>query len=286
MTMIRIMIGGRAGNGRAFHPALPLLAAGLLLTACASGPRTTPALTQATQSVATARTNPAVVQSAALELQRAEETLRQAQALSADRADASAIDHQAYLADRQAAIAQQTAALRQGEGFIADADAQRARAMLQTRTAQAQAANARAAELQRQLAAMQAEQTERGIVLTLGDVLFDVDKATLKPGADWKLDRLADFLIRYPQRTVEIDGFTDSTGSSSHNQELSDQRADAVRAALVGRGIDPRRIVARGFGAALPVAGNDSAAGRQRNRRVEVTISDEQGRIPPRGPTG
>jgi outer membrane protein OmpA-like peptidoglycan-associated protein len=86
-----------------------------------------------------------------------------------------------------------------------------------------------------------------------------------------------------PDRTVEVTGFTDSTGSVEFNQELSERRAEAVRQALTRYGISPQRVVARGLGPALPVASNNTASGRQQNRRVEITISDEKGSIPPRG---
>ena len=111
-----------------------------------------------------------------------------------------------------------------------------------------------------------------GLVLTLGDVLFDTGRAELKPGASVKLDQLAQFLNTHPDRRVEIDGFTDSVGSDAYNESLSQRRADAVKTALVVRGIDASRINSEGYGKAYPVASNNESAGRQLNRRVEVII--------------
>jgi len=144
---------------------------------------------------------------------------------------------------------------------------------------QTQDAETRARALEAQLLELQARKTDRGMVVTLGDVLFDTDRAQLKAGGMRNVEKLADFVRRYPQRNVMIEGFTDSTGSDSRNQELSNERAGAVRTALLGMGIGTERITSRGYGDAFPVAGNDSAAGRQMNRRVEIVVSDDSGNI-------
>ena len=112
------------------------------------------------------------------------------------------------------------------------------------------------------------------LVLTLGDVLFSSGTATLNGGGDGHLDKLAGFLNRYPARTAIIDGYTDSIGSDDYNQGLSERRAEAVKNYLIGQGIDAQRLTASGMGKSSPVASNGSAAGRQQNRRVEVTISN------------
>ena len=121
---------------------------------------------------------------------------------------------------------------------------------------------------------------ERGLVLTLGDVLFDTAQATLKAGADRTLDRLSSFMMEYPDRQVAIEGHTDSRGSDDYNRDLSKRRADAVRDALVDRGVQSQRIRSVGLGEAYPIAGNDTAGGMQQNRRVEIVISDESGNFP------
>jgi len=114
-------------------------------------------------------------------------------------------------------------------------------------------------------------------VLTLGDVLFDTGKAELNSGASRKLDQLSQFLSQHPDRRVQIDGFTDSVGSDGYNEELSRRRADAVKSALLTRGIDSSRITTQGYGKAFPVASNTDSGGRQLNRRVEVVIGGDNG---------
>ncbi len=111
------------------------------------------------------------------------------------------------------------------------------------------------------------------MVLTLGDVLFDTGKAQLHAGAARTIEQLASFLKENPERTIEIEGYTDSTGSQDLNLALSERRANAVKNALTDRGIAANRISARGFGEANPVAGNETAAGRQLNRRVDIVVS-------------
>ena len=111
-------------------------------------------------------------------------------------------------------------------------------------------------------------------MLTLGDVLFESDKAQLKSAAAGNLNTLVMFLNNYPNRTVLIEGYTDSVGSDDYNQGLSSRRAESVQAYLVGQGIDRGRLTASGLGESAPVADNESATGRQMNRRVEVIISN------------
>ena len=186
---------------------------------------------------------------------------------------------------RKAAEARLAAARRQRDAALAEANMQRAQrdaaedaaliARLQAEAAEREAAAARqrAAELDARLAELKAEKTEQGWNLTLGDVLFEVDKAVLKPGAERQLDALAEVLTENPAAKVEIEGHTDSTGSAAYNQSLSERRADAVADYLAARGIDASRIESRGLGAGFPVASNATAEGRSQNRRVDVLIS-------------
>jgi outer membrane protein OmpA-like peptidoglycan-associated protein len=138
----------------------------------------------------------------------------------------------------------------------------------------ADAAQQQAAELQRQLEILQARPTDRGLVLTLGDTLFATGRAEIKSGATANLDKLSTFLTEYPDRTAAIEGYTDSIGSEEMNQSLSERRANAVKNYLVGRGVSTARLTTSGRGEGSPVADNESAAGRQQNRRVEVVIGD------------
>jgi OOP family OmpA-OmpF porin len=143
----------------------------------------------------------------------------------------------------------------------------------EARAREAEKAKRLTEQLEAEIAALQAKQTDRGIVLTLGDVLFAFNKADLQSGAIRTIEKLVEFLQKYSDRTVLIEGHTDSIGSDEYNLGLSQRRADAVRNALIERGIDRARIDAQGLGKAYPVAGNDTEAGRQRNRRVEIIIS-------------
>jgi outer membrane protein OmpA-like peptidoglycan-associated protein len=140
----------------------------------------------------------------------------------------------------------------------------------------AAAANAaeQSAELQRQIDALQAKVTDRGIVLTLGDVLFTTGQADLKSSASGNLNKLVTFLNQYPNRTVMIEGFTDNVGTDDYNLALSQRRADSVRSHLVRQGIDAGRLTASGKGESEPIEGNDTAMGRQQNRRVAVIINN------------
>jgi outer membrane protein OmpA-like peptidoglycan-associated protein len=175
---------------------------------------------------------------------------------------------------------------RAGMAIVNAADAQRqaADARAQTRDAQDQAndARARAEQLQVLLNELSAKQTERGIVITMSDVLFATDVARLNPQGLETARKLAELLKQNPQRTVAVEGFTDSTGSAGHNQDLSQRRAESVREALGQQGVDPARVSARGYGEGRPVATNDTAANRQLNRRVEIVLSNEVAAATPR----
>jgi outer membrane protein OmpA-like peptidoglycan-associated protein len=190
------------------------------------------------------------------------------QAAANARRDASASQQQSAAAQQQAATAQQQAAAAQ----------QQAAASRQ----QAGDAERRSQALEAQLRELDAKKTDRGLVITIGDVLFDTDQSELRAGGRRSIERLGSFLKEYPQRKAMIEGYTDSVGSDSHNQALSGRRADAVRTALVGMGVGGGQLLAQGYGEMHPVAGNDSAGGRQMNRRVEIVLSDENGVITPR----
>jgi outer membrane protein OmpA-like peptidoglycan-associated protein len=215
---------------------LLVLTSGLALAACSSTPPPNAALEDARHAYATASGNPTVQQSAPRELENAQESLGTAQAAYDNNDDKSKVDHYAYVARRYSEIAQEAAKVR--------------------------------------TAAIQATTTAR--VLTLSDMLFATGKANLNGEGIKAVDQLATFLRNYPDRTVVIMGYTDSTGSAKINAALSQHRAAAVQQALINDGIDSSRIQARGLGPTSPVASNDTAGGRQQNRRVEVAISGMQ----------
>lgn len=175
-----------------------------------------------------------------------------------------------------AQIAQEDAAQAQRRAAEAQRTADEARA----KTAEAQA---RAVVLETQLAELAAKKTERGIIITLGDVLFGTDKSSLTPDGLRSAQKLVDVLKQNPTRRVMVEGFTDSTGAAAYNQELSARRANGVRDALLQMGIASDRIMVRSYGEAYPVVGNDTAANRQLNRRVEIVLSDDTGNTKQRG---
>ena len=144
---------------------------------------------------------------------------------------------------------------------------------------QTQDAQARNAQLEAQLADLAAKKTARGMVITLGDVLFGTDLSRLTPDGMRSAQKLADVLQQNPQRRVMVEGFADSTGAADYNQGLSERRATAVRTALLDMGVARERIEVRGYGESFPVAANDNAGNRQLNRRVEIVLSDDSGKV-------
>ncbi|HXN15262.1 MAG TPA: OmpA family protein [Usitatibacter sp.] len=213
--------------------------------------------------------------------------------LDARTREADSARSNAEQAQREAAAAQRSAEYSQrlSEASQRSAEASQRQAATERQTANDAQMNAQAARqqsqdaenrsrlLEAQLREMEAKKTDRGTVITLGDVLFDTNGAQLKSGGVRSVQKLADFFKQYPQRKVMIEGFTDSTGTNSRNLELSDRRAGSVRTALLGMGVGTERITTRGYGESYPVAGNETAAGRQLNRRVEIIVSDDGGNI-------
>lgn len=168
---------------------------------------------------------------------------------------------------------------REAELAKAQAEAAAASALLQQQaalaaTAEANQAKAEAEDLKRQMLELEAKATDRGLVMTLGDVLFSTGQADLKPGAAQRLNKLAAFMLKYPDRGVVIEGHTDSVGSAASNQALSERRANAVKAYLISQGVPAAGVTTIGKGKEAPVADNASASGRQQNRRVEIIIAN------------
>lgn len=266
----------------------------ILLAACAGTPSAPASLVAARSEVARLDAEPRAGQFEEL-VQEARSELRRAERLFDERVAEERITHHAYLARQLSDLVLIQAEAGRAEEKIAAADEQRQELLLQVREreaaqarlaarrnareaqtarAAARAARARTQELERELGELEAKQTDRGLVLTLTDVLFDTDDADLKPGAEETLDRIAQFLIsEQTDKSIVVEGHTDSTGTAEYNQSLSQRRAAAVRDALVTRGVEPERIRAEGKGEAYPVATNDTAAGRQQNRRVEIIVT-------------
>lgn len=280
-----------------------------ILSGCSSVPQNS-SLSEAHNSYNSAFTNPQVTNLAAVELKDAGDALNRADTALSKGENTATVNHLAYIASQKVAIAQEAARGKAAELVVNNANAKRDQVRLEARTAEADAANQKvaimqeAADLQaatlaaaiakteqdqsliakqeQQLKELNARKTKRGLVVTLGDVLFSINKSQLKSSGTRNVQKLADFLKQYPQHTVSVEGYTDSTGSHKFNQDLSERRANTVRTALIGMGINSEHVTTRGFGEAFPVAGNDTAANRQLNRRVEIIISDENGNIAPR----
>lgn len=291
-----------------------LLAAAALLAACGSVPKETSLLDQTRSDYVQAQSDPKIAKYAPVEMQQASAALAQANAAAQGRESLEKIDNLAYIAKQKIALTQEVAKKksaeaeiassakerdqvrldqRTNEANIANINAEKARvdaavaqtqaAVAQTEAAQAQRqtqeAQAHAAQLQAQLTDMAAKKTERGMVITLGDVLFGSDLDHLNLAGMRTAEKLATVLQENPQRTVLIEGFTDSVGSDAYNLALSERRAMSVRELLIDRGVAADRVDIHAYGESHPVAANDSASNRQLNRRVEIVLSDGIDRV-------
>jgi outer membrane protein OmpA-like peptidoglycan-associated protein len=292
----------------------------LLLSACYTAPIRPVALDDARMAVEAASANPDVRTFAADELQQATATYGLAESMFRRDGYSDEVRRLTYLAQQRAADAQQMAHLRYEAGRAGSAEREQAaareremeaaraalleeaRAESASRAAREAEAQARAAQqhspaaapqrapssaerrvpLERELRDLAATRSDRGTVVTLNDVLFEPGSATLRPGGQRLLARLGASLSDHPERTIAIEGFTDGTGTEAQGQQLSEQRAAAVRLGLVNAGVDASQVFVRGYGKAFPVASNDTPEGQRRNRRVEIVISDERGSIAPR----
>ena len=271
-----------------------------LLTACASAPTKPDGAAAVRNKLIQLQSNPQLADRAPIAMKDAEMAVRAAEKLQTDEPLAR---HLVFVADRKVDTAKALAETALAEDQRTALNEQREKARLDARShevdvAKNQAAIARAdsaeqktaadqsradadaarlaaansqqqsAELQRQIDEMHAKVTDRGVVLTLGDVLFTSGQADLKMAATENLNKLVTFLNSYPNRTVVVEGYTDSVGTDDYNQGLSERRADGVKSYLVRKGVGSERLTALGKGKTDPVAGNDSADGRQQNRRV------------------
>jgi outer membrane protein OmpA-like peptidoglycan-associated protein len=264
-----------------------LMVASMMGVGC--GAKQPPATLESARTAYTqAEQEPQVTAHAPAALQEAKRTLDRAENVWAKDRDETEVAHLAYLTEQQVEIAEavsereraeaeQQTLSQERETILREARAREAElARIEAERAQREAEQAqlRVENLQQQLGELQAKTTttERGTILTLDSVLFETNKATLKSGALENLYPLVTFLRENPERTIMIEGHTDSTGDENYNLELSQQRAESVGEFLMQNGIEPNRIMARGYGETSPVAPNDTAAGRQQNRRVELVF--------------
>lgn len=195
--------------------------------------------------------------------------------LDARTREADSARRDATFARNDAADARTDAAYARTDADTARMDADLAQLESDKAKQEMMAANAQSTELQSQIDELNAKATERGLVVTLGDLLFATGKSELKTNASGHLDKLAAFLNKYEDRSVVIEGHTDSVGSEASNLSLSQRRAEAVKSHLLNRGVAAARIETAGKGEATPLTENETTSGRQQNRRVEVIITNE-----------
>jgi len=239
-----------------------LVLATALATAC-SGLQKSQSMLEAEAFYNATRQNENVLRYAPDELQRAEQALQQA----GQAETAGDMNSLAYVAQTRTRTAL----------AIADRKAARIKLAELSKTKEAARLQARDMEvnlLRSELEALQAVNTSRGMVITLGDVLFSTGKADLQPGAMNTIERLALFMAEYPEKTVLIEGYTDDVGNEIYNLGLSERRAVSVKNALLAAGVSPLRVTTVGYGETRPIASNSTPEGRQRNRRVEIVIQD------------
>jgi outer membrane protein OmpA-like peptidoglycan-associated protein len=255
-----------------------------------------------------ARSDEQVTRLAPNELMRAEAALNQADAAAKAGGDNADIDHLAYVAQQRVTIAQEAATSRAAQAQVDRIAAERDQKRLAMRTREAESAQQQLAQSRRdnvrqdvalnaantqvsrsqselaskdlqvkalegQLSDMHAVSTDRGMVLTLGDTLFETGRSTLSAEGGRSMGKLVDYLKHDPTRGAVVEGHTDNVGSQASNMALSERRADAVLNALVRQGVRNDQLSTRAYGSAQPVASNETAAGRQMNRRVEVLLS-------------
>ena len=244
------------------------------ISACSGAPKEIALLEEARTDYTEASQNVTVVKHAPGLLDQARDALEDADRKWKDKDAQWRVEHYAYLAKKRVETANLISERNETEREIEQMTLERRNLTLSLREAELVKARQEALDLKRQMAALQAKQTERGMVLTLGDVLFDLDQASLAPGAARNIAKIAAFMRSYPERRAVIEGHTDSLGEADYNLNLSRDRAFAVRDALVDAGIKTSRLSTQGFGETLPVASNKTAVGKQKNRRVEIIFPD------------
>ena len=248
-----------------------MLISTLVLTGCASSPKKPDGADAVRSKLSQLQADPNLSSLAPVALKEAEAAVKTAEQPTKDKELAK---HRMWLAESRVEIARARAQSRYNEDQRNALSENRETARLDSRTQEADRARETNQDLRQQIADLNARPTDRGLVMTLGDVLFATGKAELMGGATSNLDKLASFLQHYPERTAEIEGHTDNVGSADLNRGLSQRRADSVKTYLVQKGVESNRLSTIGKGFDSPVGNNDSAAGRQQNRRVEIIISE------------
>ncbi|NUT77042.1 OmpA family protein [Pseudomonas sp. C1C7] len=256
---------------------------GLILAGCASlygcaGQHSEAALQQAGADFQKVKEDSNVLRIAPKDVIRAGESLARADRLSTYWGSGSDVAHYAYLSQRYSEIAREHTNQVLNEERAAKLELERQRLQLALRESKLLSVQQQGKWLEEQMA-LATTQTDRGLVLTLGDVLFDTGEAELKSSANRVVLKIVQFLQLNPKRVVRIEGYADSTGGKQENLKLSRDRAQSVADVLMDLGIDDKRIQVEGYGDEYPVDANASERGRAQNRRVEIVFSDEKGQL-------
>jgi outer membrane protein OmpA-like peptidoglycan-associated protein len=266
---------------RSFLHRMLALAASAALGGCAASVAPTGALQQAEQHYQAAHADANVQRLAPKDIARAEDSLQRARRLAGYWGSGDDALHYAYLSERYTEIARQHTSLALNQERLAKLDLDRQRLQLALRESQLASVRQQDQWVEDQIMSLTTTDADRGVVLTLGDVLFDSGDAELQPSANRTLLKLVQYLQANPARVIRIEGYTDNTGEQAFNLGLSKDRAQAVADMLVDLGIDEKRIDVRGYGDQYPVEANASERGRALNRRVEIVFSDRQGTLGP-----
>lgn len=258
---------------------LLLAAAGLY--GCAGHQHSDDALRQANADFQKVKEDGDVLRSAPRDVIRAGELLARAERLSGYLGSGDDVVHYAYLSSRYSAIAREHSLLNLNQEQQARLELERQRLQLQLREAKLAGVQRQGKWAEDQIISMATHQTDRGLVMTLGDSLFGSGDAELDPSANRTLLKVVQFLLLNPARVVRIEGYTDSIGDAQHNLTLSRARAQSVANLLADLGVDDNRIEVQGYGDSYSVDSNATERGRAQNRRVEIVFSDEKGRLSP-----
>jgi len=263
---------------RIYQSLLAMSFGSLLLVGCASTPKESAKVNELEQKIERLRSAPGETQYAPIAVEEAREALSKLRGM--DDESSEGYQHQLYLTEKKIEIAEELVTTEEAQQVVNNAEVRRKDILLEAKTKEVEEAKSlaagiamRAQELEQQVEELKTEETDRGLVLTLGSVLFETNKSTLRSGAMRTVEKVATFLNEYPDRNILIEGFTDSEGSEDYNRDLSLKRAQAVRDQLVSFGVANGRITTEGYGEEFPVAENSTAAGRQQNRRVEIVIA-------------
>ena len=256
-----------------------LLVCGLSLLGCAGHHNSDQALQQAGTDFQSVKEDTNVLRIAPKDVIRAGESLARADRLSSFWGSGEDVAHYAYLSQRYSEIAREHTQQMLNEERAAKLELERQRLQLALREAKLLSVQQQGQWLEEQIISLATTQTDRGLVMTLGDVLFDTGEADLKNAANRTVLKLVQFLQLNPKRVVRIEGYTDSTGGKEDNLLLSRARAQAVADTLIDLGIDEKRIQVEGYGDQYPVDVNATERGRAQNRRVEIVFSDDKGQL-------